>query len=213
MIIPRETGLILVGGFISILTLQCESLRSEITLEEYVKNITAGEKKNLWRALRDVYGRIRSGELKLRDPEPPKTLVEYALRPDYSLWFWTIVVLVFLTLLIVYTTSILPQLLVLRYFLGTLYVLYLPGFTLVEALYPGERDLNPLEHLALSIGLSLAVVPLIGLILNYTPWGIRLGSVTTSLALYTLGVSVISLIRKYNVFKSNRITYAKSKRT
>lgn len=179
-------------------------VKREITLEEYIKSLIKSKKKDLWSTLREVYEKTRSGELKLRDLEPPKTLVEYALRLDYSLWFWTIIVLVLLTLLVVYASSILPQLLVLRYFLGTLYVLYLPGFTLVEALYPEERDLKPLERLALSIGLSLAVVPLIGLVLNYTPWGIRLGSVITSLALYTLGVSIVALTRKYNVFKYTR---------
>jgi uncharacterized membrane protein len=95
-----------------------------------------------------------------------------------------------------------PVLTTLRYFLGTLYVLYLPGYVLVEALYPDERDLKPLERLALSIGLSLAVVPLIGLILNYTPWGIRLDPVVASLAIYTLVVSIVALVRKYSVFKS-----------
>jgi len=34
-----------------------------------------------------------------------------------------------------------------------------------------------------SVGLSLAVVPLIGLILNYLPWGIRLGPIVVSLSL------------------------------
>jgi len=107
----------------------------------------------------------------------------------------------------------LSQLLILRYFLGTLYVLYLPGYVLVEALYPEERELKPLERVALSVGLSLAVVPLIGLVLNYTPWGIRLEPITFSLAFYTLGVSLIALKRKYSVFKSTNILYSSLKRT
>jgi len=189
------------------------ALKREVTLEEYVKNLVESKKKTLWSALREVYEKSRSGELKLRDPEPPKTLVEYAFRLEYSLWFWTVVALAVLTLVVIYTTSILPQLLVLRYFLGTLYVLYLPGYVLVEALYPEERELKPLERVALSVGLSLAVVPLIGLVLNYTPWGIRLEPVTFSLALYTLGVSLIALKRKYSVFKSTSIVYSNLKRT
>jgi uncharacterized membrane protein len=40
------------------------------------------------------------------------------------------------------------------------------------------------ERVALSLGLSLAVVPLIGLVLNYTPWGIRLTPILVSLALF-----------------------------
>lgn len=184
------------------------AVKREVTLEEYIEKFN---KRGLWRSLRELYEKIRSGELKLLDPNPPKTLVEYTLRLEYSLWFWTIIVLVSLTLIIIYITSILPQLIALRYFLGTLYVLYLPGYVLVEALYPEERDLKPLERLALSIGLSLAIVPLIGLILNYTPWGIRLGPVLVSLAIYTFGISIIALIRKYSIFKTTRIIQARSR--
>lgn len=84
-----------------------------------------------------------------------------------------------------------------RYVLGSLYVLYIPGATLIEALYPKHEDLSPLERLALSIGLSLALVPLVGLILNYTPWGIRLIPVTTSLALLSICLATVALYRKY----------------
>jgi uncharacterized membrane protein len=186
-------------------------MKKETTLEEYVKVLVEGKKRSLWSALREVYEKSKRGEIKLVDPDPPKTIVEYAFRLDYSLWFWTTVTLVLLTLIVIYATST-PQLLVLRYVLGTLYVLYLPGFALVEALYPIEGDLKPLERLALSIGLSLAAVPLIGLVLNYTPWGIRLGPVTVSLALYTLGVSLIALARKYSAFKISRVLSKGSKR-
>jgi len=90
------------------------------------------------------------------------------------------------------------------YFLGTLYVLFLPGYVIVEALYPRERDLKPLERVALSIGLSLAVVPLVGLVLNYTPWGIRLWPVVISLATLTIGVAVVAVKRKFDTLKLSR---------
>ncbi|MEM4748730.1 MAG: DUF1616 domain-containing protein, partial [Thermosphaera sp.] len=44
---------------------------------------------------------------------------------------------------------------------------------------------------------SLALVPLIGLVLNYTPWGIRLVPVTISIAISTLTFSMIGLYRSY----------------
>jgi uncharacterized membrane protein len=178
--------------------LGCRLLRRDevVTLEEYVKRL--GE-RSIWVALRRVYDEVSSGKIRLEDPKPPKTLVEFALRLDYSLWFWTAALMAILTIIVVHVTSFLPMLMPLRYFLGTLYVLFLPGYVTVEALYPGERDLKPLERLALSIGLSLAIVPLIGLLLNYTPWGIRLEPVTISLAIYTLSVAVVALVRKYRI--------------
>ncbi|MCC6050225.1 MAG: DUF1616 domain-containing protein, partial [Thermofilum sp.] len=57
-------------------------------------------------------------------------------------------------------------------------------------------ELSPLERLALSIGLSLALVPLVGLLLNYTPFGIRLYPVLAALSLLTLSLAFIGAWRK-----------------
>lgn len=116
-----------------------------------------------------------------------------------GIWFWIMATLVTITLLIVFFT--IPQIIFVRYVLGSLYVLYLPGYALIEALYPRGDELSPLERLALSIGLSLALVPLVGLLLNYTPWGIRLEPVTISLAILTLSLTSVAIYRKYVYFK------------
>ncbi len=51
-------------------------------------------------------------------------------------------------------------------------VLFIPGYALIAALFPpGKEEIDTLERVALSFGLSIAVVPLIGLALNYTPPG------------------------------------------
>ena len=119
-----------------------------------------------------LYSLWKKGYLDLVPESPPSSVLEYALSAE-SIWFWTATALVAITaLLVFYVTT--PPLLYLRYVLGSLYVLYLPGAMLVEALYPRGEELEGLERVALSIGLSLALVPLVGLVLNYTPWGIRL---------------------------------------
>ncbi len=71
-----------------------------------------------------------------------------------------------------------------RIVLGLPFVLFFPGYVLIAALYPRRSDLDGVERVALSLGLSLAVVPLIGLVLNYTPWGIRLTPILASLAVF-----------------------------
>ncbi|MEM1510067.1 MAG: DUF1616 domain-containing protein [Thermofilaceae archaeon] len=170
------------------------------TLEEYV--IKKLEKRtSKYAVLREVWVSAREEKLKLVDPDPPITLVSYVFRLDYTLWFWVSVILVVLTLGFVYVTEYLPILTPVRYVLGSIYVLFLPGYSLVEALYPREGDLTPLERVALSIGLSLAVTPLIGLILNYTPWGIRLPAIITSTTILIITMLTTSLHRKYNVLK------------
>lgn len=75
-------------------------------------------------------------------------------------------------------------------------VLFIPGYALVAALFPGKGDLDGIERIALSFGLSIAVVPLIGLLLNYTPWGIRLLPVLVSLIVFTLAMVLIAIHRR-----------------
>src|SRR5574337_1105641 len=82
-----------------------------------------------------------------------------------------------------------------RIVLGLPFVLFFPGYVLIAALYPRRSDLDDVERLALSLGLSLAVVPLIGLVLNYTPWGIRLTPILVSLALF-IAVCSATVVRQ-----------------
>lgn len=80
--------------------------------------------------------------------------------------------------------------------LGLVFVLFLPGYVLVAALYPGKDDLDLVERLALSLGLSIAVVPLIGLGLNYSPWGIRLNAILAFLTLFIVLAASVAMYRR-----------------
>ncbi|AKB76637.1 hypothetical protein MSHOH_0154 [Methanosarcina horonobensis HB-1 = JCM 15518] len=85
---------------------------------------------------------------------------------------------------------------VIRNIVGLPLVLFLPGYALIAALFPAKSDLDGIERTALSFGLSIAVVPLIGLGLNYTPWGIRLLPILTSLSLFTLLMCWLAYLRR-----------------
>jgi uncharacterized membrane protein len=123
----------------------------------------------------------------------------------------------------------------LRVLFGLGFVLFLPGYALIAALFPekGSREVSAdddqtqtetgsetepkpspvpgtdaaetessqsaersehtqqqgidgIERVALSFGLSIAIVPLIGLVLNFTPWGIRLAPIALSVTVFTL---------------------------
>ena len=58
----------------------------------------------------------------------------------------------------------------LRTALGLLLVLFLPGYALTGALLPAKKDMDGIERALFSLGLSIAVVPLMGLGMNYTDW-------------------------------------------
>jgi uncharacterized membrane protein len=84
----------------------------------------------------------------------------------------------------------------LRILFGVAMVLFIPGYALIAALFPAKGDLDGIERVALSFGLSIAVVPLIGLALNYTPWGIRLDPILASLTVFTLAMTLVAWYRR-----------------
>jgi uncharacterized membrane protein len=86
-----------------------------------------------------------------------------------------------------------------RIVLGLCLVLFFPGYTLISALFPRKGDLSGIERVALSFGLSIAVVPLIGLILNYTPWGIRLYPILISITVFILACSAVAWQRQWRL--------------
>lgn len=186
-------------------------------LIEGVKPLT----KDARTAAKELYRMVRSGVIEIVDPNPPKTFLEFFLS-KYNAGFITASSMLLFGVICIYFTEssgLLEQALIVdgvaqqllsslymtgriaRYALGSIMVLFLPGYSLVEALYPDENSLNPLERLALSIGLSLALVPLVGLILNYTPWGIRLSPVVVALTILVTSLLLISAYRKFTLVK------------
>ena len=137
-------------------------------------------------------------KIDLVEEKPYAKLSQYMFSPS-SYWYWLAVLSTVLSLALISVSS--GVALYLRYVFGGLLVLFLPGYSLVELLYAKRKELDDLTRLALSIGLSLAIVPLVGLVLNYTPFGIRLLPVAFSLAGLTLILLTLSLKRKHNYYK------------
>jgi len=92
----------------------------------------------------------------------------------------------------------------LRILFGIPMILFIPGYALIAALFPGARDIDGIERTALSFGLSIALVPLTGLALNYTPWGIRLDPVIISLSLLTIGLCLTAQYRRARLLPEER---------
>jgi uncharacterized membrane protein len=87
-----------------------------------------------------------------------------------------------------------------------LLVLFVPGYVLVAALFPRKADLNWIERIALSFGLSIAIVASVGLFLNFTPWGIRLVPVVATLGLFTVGVGSAAYRRRIRLPPEARLS-------
>jgi len=76
------------------------------------------------------------------------------------------------------------------------FVLFLPGYTLSVALFPRRGDADLVERIALSLGLSFTVVPMLGLALHYLPWGIHLVPILVSLTLLIAAAAGIGMYRR-----------------
>jgi hypothetical protein len=194
----------------------------EQTLEEAILKATSEQKpetvNQLAQQIHDQYPSISEKEildaiLKLQNEDklhftqkqPSPTNPTTYLRSNSASWYWITLALTFAAVVSVYTISedAFP-LVIIRYILGALFILWLPGYAFIKALFPvqlplktSDRNLDIIERVALSSGMSLALVPIVGLLLNYTPWGIRLTPITLSLTALTLTFATAATIREY----------------
>jgi len=151
-----------------------------------------------------------------------------------------VVVLTLLTAVVVFVPVINET--PLRILFGLPFVLFLPGYAFIAALFPeagespvsqdsnesttadsqqkehnrSETDaestatndssfaitnqdrtgIDGIERVALAFGLSIAIVPLLGLVLNFTPWGIRLTPIMLTVAGFTLVSTAVAARRR-----------------
>ncbi|RLI94607.1 MAG: hypothetical protein DRO92_02760 [Candidatus Altiarchaeales archaeon] len=102
---------------------------------------------------------------------------------------------------------------IIRIIIGLILVLFLPGFALTFALFPKDRidrEIDMLERIALSIGLSISVVVLSILILN-SLFGISINLITSLLTilLLTSALFIVGYLRRskskitHNMLKVN----------
>jgi uncharacterized membrane protein len=67
------------------------------------------------------------------------------------------------------------------------------------------RTIDWTERIALGFGLSIAVVSLVALLLNLTPWGIRLESIVVILLLFTVLVGIVAIARRIQLPLEDRL--------
>jgi uncharacterized membrane protein len=83
-----------------------------------------------------------------------------------------------------------------RTVLGLPLILFLPGYALVTLLFPTKQGLEGIERAALSVGMSVAIVPLIGLVLNNTSFGIREMPLLASLSVFIFLTCAAAYVRR-----------------
>jgi len=140
---------------------------------------------------------VEDGSIRLQAPRYEiESVLDYLSSPALSLWFWeTIIVSAAAVIAIMLTPDLYPVNMI-RWVLGSVFVLYLPGYALLQLLQE-KAELEGPVRVALSIGLSIVVVFLVGMLINFTPWGIRLIPIVASLGTFTILCSAAAALRQY----------------
>ena len=108
-------------------------------------------------------------------------------RMDYRFSFAVLSILVVLGFLLLPSVS--------RIVFGLLLMFFAPGFAIVYAFFD-TAELDAIERAALSLGLSICVVVLDGLVLNFTPGGFSPGQIVLSLCAITAAFAGIGLLKR-----------------
>lgn len=136
-------------------------------------------------------------ELESEKRKPLRLHLEIRDRPD-DLFLCIALALILIALVLFFPDSIA------RKILGLIFVLFLPGYAATAALFPENDQIDGIERVALSFGLSIAIVPLIGLALNFTPWGIRLDPIMASVSGFIVLASLVGWYRRIRLPSDER---------
>jgi uncharacterized membrane protein len=110
-----------------------------------------------------------------------------------------LIIIIVLSSLSLLAIMVLPQGNPIRIVFGILFLIFFPGYCLVSALWPRRKGISGLERVALSVGLSIAIVPLVGFTQNYAPWGINLYSMMLVLFILVIIFSCLAYFRRIKV--------------
>lgn len=151
--------------------------------------------------LEDIENAVKSlrqkGLVSLEEPTDHKANFISFLSLKQTRWFWIVIVvslLSFLSILFIPQTG--TPLSYIRYIFAFVLVAFLPGYCLIETLFPRIGSLDIIERLTFSIGLSFAVTALVGLFLSFTI-DLTLATALPVLGFIVIVFAVIALIRKY----------------
>jgi len=138
---------------------------------------------------REVKNLQQKGLITIEEPKTFANRYTDFLSSKKSLWFWVTIALTFLAFIsVIFFPESGTPLSYPRYAFGFIFLVFLPGYCLTEALFPRKDAMDEIERLTFSVGLSFAVTALVGLFLSFTPFRL-----TLTTALVTLGSIVIVL--------------------
>ena len=176
-----------------------------------VKQLTTILKKSLDLEEKEIIKSVlklqAEGIIKLENQALQSQSLATYLKTREAIWYWVTIAAGAITAALVFTISenLYPWIYV-RNFFGVIFVLFLPGYAFIKAFFPANlpgkissESLETIERIALSVGMSIALVSIVGLLLYYSPFGLDLTAIVLSLLAFTLVFATVAVARKYNI--------------
>lgn len=112
-------------------------------------------------------------------------------------WYWfTIAVSCVSILLVLEVPENVYPLVYGRYLFGSFFVLLLPGYSLIRALYVG-KEIDNIERFGLSIALSIGLVGIVSFFFNFSPWKITFFPVVLCLSILVILFATVGFVKQF----------------
>jgi hypothetical protein len=139
---------------------------------------------------------VDSKEIDLRFPLQRNQIFSQFIFSIDAIWFWLEVILSLIAVVSIYfINDSASSLMYIRNIMGFVFSLFLPGYGFIKAILP-YREFSLLERMVLSIGSSIAIVPFIGLFLNYIN-NLTVAPIIFIIFILTIIFSIIGIWREY----------------
>ncbi|AFZ70664.1 Protein of unknown function (DUF1616) [Caldisphaera lagunensis DSM 15908] len=167
---------------------------SKIKIIDIINNMKNNNIKDVDIA-RFIYKLIEDNKIKYTNY--PRNFLSYFFSIRNS---WVLISLLIISVSMISSIFIPDKYILVKGILVSPILFFYPGYGVVESIYPNKNDWGELERVAIYIAISLAIIPLIGLILNLLPQGLTVLSVSLSLYIFSLSMLILSSYRKFNYY-------------
>ena len=127
----------------------------------------------------------QEGEISLVDEAVPKKVLR----------LWIVVSLTVITNILVFWISEQSVFLPLRLVAGYLFCFFIPGYCTINLMF-SKKELDIGEKAILSVAVSLAIIPLVGLLVNFATGSLALPSIMLSLSTLVLALTIAAYLKK-----------------
>jgi Predicted membrane protein len=89
-----------------------------------------------------------------------------------------------------------------------LLIFFIPGYTFISAMFPGNQVISGIERFTLSVGFSIIIMVFDGFLISLTVWKFRPNSITISLVLLTFIFGIIAYLARKRLPLDNQFSFS-----